>query len=194
MAADSAASKRVCGRTRRTAKCAGARKRGLAPSTIDVAVGIRSADGACPLSSGGDIGAPWKRGTGTEPGTSSAGSVLILAQSQSPFSTPANRLCSSPGGRTEGQEAISAKPQYAGSAVVRSTGNRCALPRPPDHSCGDFFANSASMTFTNAGSSGRVRGENRATTRPLRPMTNFSKFQSILPGPLGLVSSEVRCL
>ena len=32
----------------------------------------------------------------------------------------------------------------------------------------------------------------RATTSPLRPMTNFSKFQVILPDPLGLASKAVR--
>ena len=49
-----------------------------------------------------------------------------------------------------------------------------------------FFANSASMTLTTSGASGVVRGEKRATTSPLRPMMNFSKFQLILPCARGL--------
>ena len=57
-----------------------------------------------------------------------------------------------------------------------------------------FFANSASMTFSTSGSSGVVRGANRATTSPFRPTMNFSKFQLIGPGPAGFVSSAVSSL
>ena len=46
--------------------------------------------------SGGDTGAPWKMGTGTEPGRFPAGLTSTDARSQSPFSTPQYRLCSSP--------------------------------------------------------------------------------------------------
>ena len=37
-------------------------------------------------------------------------------------------------------------------------------------------------------------GAKRATTSPLRPMMNFSKFQLIFPAPLGFASEEVRHL
>ena len=43
------------------------------------------------------------------------------------------------------------------------------------------------MAATNAASSGAVRGENRATTWPSRPMRNFSKFQLMSPLPAGFV-------
>lgn len=68
------------------------------------------------------------------------------------------------------------------------------LPYLADTSHYHFFASSSSITLMTLGESGLVRGENRATTSPPRPMTNFSKFQVILPDPFGLVSSEVRCL
>ncbi len=64
--------------------------------------------------------------------------------------------------------------------------------RPPQSY--DFFCSSVSISLTSPGSSGLVRGSKRATTSPLRPMMNFSKFQLIFPSPLGLVSKEVRCL
>lgn len=57
-----------------------------------------------------------------------------------------------------------------------------------------FLASSASIALSTSGSSGLVRGAKRATTSPLRPIRNFSKFQVILPAPLGLVSRAVRCL
>jgi len=57
-----------------------------------------------------------------------------------------------------------------------------------------FFSNSASITFSTSGSSGFVRGPKRATISPLRPTTNFSKFQLIFPGPTGFVSSAVKFL
>jgi len=53
---------------------------------------------------------------------------------------------------------------------------------------------SLSMIATTAGSFGFVPDPNRATTVPLRSIRNFSKFQPILPAPLGLVSSDVRNL
>ncbi len=41
---------------------------------------------------GGDPGAPWKKGTGTEPGPLPVGLASVVARSQSPFSTPRLRL------------------------------------------------------------------------------------------------------
>ena len=61
-------------------------------------------------------------------------------------------------------------------------------------STNDHFSNSASITFSTSGSSGFVRGPKRATISPLRPTTNFSKFQLIFPGPTGFVSSAVKFL
>ena len=73
-----------------------------------------------------------------------------------------------------------------------------ALVRRSAIGCDDrwiyFFANSASITFITSGSSGEVPGLKRATTLPSRPITNFSKFQSTLPGPLGDVFTSSRCL
>ena len=49
------------------------------------------------------------------------------------------------------------------------------------------LANSASMALTTSGASGFVPVGKRATTLPLRPITNFSKFHLIGP-------SLVSCL
>ena len=51
-----------------------------------------------------------------------------------------------------------------------------------------------SITEITSAASGTVRGWKRATTSPLRPITNFSKFQVISPGPLGLASNAFKCL
>lgn len=53
---------------------------------------------------------------------------------------------------------------------------RAAFTRPLNQ------ANAFSIACTTAGSSGAVRGEKRASTRPSLPTRNFSKFQLMSPG------------
>ncbi len=60
--------------------------------------------------------------------------------------------------------------------------------------CTQFFASSAFTALRSSFESGSVWGLNRAATSPSRPTKNFSKFQPTFPAPLGLVSSDVRCL
>jgi hypothetical protein len=50
------------------------------------------------------------------------------------------------------------------------------------------------MAFGNKDFFNGLLGEKRATTSPLRPMMNFSKFQLIFPGPTGFVSRVVKFL
>src|SRR5947208_5426793 len=55
-----------------------------------------------------------------------------------------------------------------------------------------FFDSSSSIALMTFGSSGLIGGANRATTSPLRPTMNFSKFQVMSPANFGFVSFDVR--